>query len=123
MPSETPVPSKGRKPMTPRDWLLLALVGLAVLSGVAGWFKASQLEGKLSTVVAESANTRVTTVTQRCGLTVDVQQLTHLSASVITEFAPKIATPFDLLNRTLVVSYNGCEKQLKAVKSIAKQAP
>lgn len=110
-------------PKNGRDWLALLLMAFAITGGVAAWVRVGNLEGQLSTVVSESANTRVTTVTQRCGLTVDVQKLSQLAASVTTEFAPKIATPFDRLNRTLVISYNGCEKQLKKVKKIAKQAP
>ena len=106
-----------------RDLLTLVLMVAAIGGGVAAWVRVGSLEGRLSTVVSESANTRITTVTQRCGLTKDVQQLSHLSAGVITEFDPKIAGPFDALDGTLRVSYAGCEKQLATVKQIAKQAP
>lgn len=102
--------------------IVTGFVILLIAVGVNVWITLNT-RSSLTTVVKESAATRVTTVTQRCGLTTDVERLSRLAAAVITEFAPKLAGPFDRLDRTLLASYAGCEKQLKRVKSINAHAP
>ena len=94
------------------------------------------LESRLITTTKASAETRITTVSQRCDLTSENRtgaQLEQIEAllvrNVIDKFIPKIRSPFDALAAAYnqqVASYSAkyaaCEKQLKTVKQIAKHA-
>jgi type II secretory pathway component PulJ len=63
----------------------------------------------LEKTVADSANTRITTVTQRC-------DFTRLVTNVLIQQDPQVAPPFQK-------SLAGCEKQLAIVKLIAANSP
>lgn len=75
-----------------------------------------------------SASTRVTTVTQRCALTLYVEDLATLNSRVLHRAIPPAAQgilsvhKFDLLASELAGSYAGCEAQLKLVEKINRKA-
>lgn len=107
--------------MTRNKLIAAGFVVLLLAIGANLWLTLNT-RATLTSVVQQSAATRVTTVAQRCGLTIDVEDLSHLSAGVITAFAPRIAAPFDRLDKALLKSYRGCEKQFATVKKISQQA-
>lgn len=78
---------------------------------------------RLSMTVSESAQTRVTTVTQRCALTQKVANFALLSERVIVRFAPQSAPPFSKAYAGFESSYQSCETQLVTVRAIAHQSP
>lgn len=69
----------------------------------------AQTQTSLAKIVKDSAETRITTVTQRC-------DFTRLVTNVLVQQDPKVAAPFK-------ASLTGCLKQLAIVKKIAASAP
>lgn len=99
-----------------RRWL----GGLLIIGAVVAFYiqgtnlsnagaKLTALQHQLAGTVSASANTRITTVTQRC-------RLTYLDSRLAA------AVHKSELQAQYVTSWRGCEKQLKKVKKIAKSA-
>lgn len=104
-----------------KKMLIVALVIVALLLGY-DTYQGLNNASHLSTIVKESASTRVVTVTQRCQLTALDALDAHLQHRIIGEFVPMQVQPFATLEHKYNVSYLGCEKQLKTVKKINRQA-
>lgn len=96
-----------------------AMIGLVVLYFVSTavlYGRLSDTNGALARTqqalektTSDSANTRITTVTQRC-------KFTALVTNVLVKQDPQVAGPFKK-------SLAGCMKQLAVVKQIAASAP
>ena len=84
------------------------LIGNAVI-GLGNTARIDRLSARLTTTVSASARARVVTVTQRCELTLHI-------AHVLARGKMGDAAWFR-------ESYDGCEKQLAAVRLIAAHAP
>jgi hypothetical protein len=92
--------------------LAVAVTALLIVTAVIGLrntARIEQLNVRLTTTVSASAHARVTTVEQRCELTLHLVRL--LAAGRMPETA------------WFQSSYAGCEKQLVQVRGIAAHAP
>ena len=99
-----------------------ALVGLIILVVVL-IIRLSDVSYQQSVSQKASNATRVTTVTQRCGLTELMREQSVLVTHVVDLFLPKLRAPFDSLSRQYASSYAGCESQLKLVVAINAHTP
>jgi hypothetical protein len=78
---------------------------------------------QLTTTVTQSAQTRVTTVTQRCGLTMEIANFSLHVEQVLAQDAPQAVPPFSRDYAAFESSYRSCETQLVHVETIARQSP
>jgi hypothetical protein len=79
--------------------------------------------GRLTATVNASAQTRITTVKQRCKLTMKVANFSLHVEQILAQDAPQAVPPFSRDYAGFEESYRSCETQLKTVKLIARQSP
>lgn len=103
--------------------LLIAAITVNTVQGVNNANSIRATQGRLEVSLKASAKTRVTTVTQRCALTLLDSEFAADAARIIGEFAPRVVGPFNILSVNYLASYQGCLKQLQQVKRISKETP
>jgi hypothetical protein len=96
--------------------LVIAALGFNIYSNL-------HTANRVDTTVNESAQTRVTTVRQRCHLTSEVANFSLHAEQVLAHFAPREVPSFSNDYAGFEASYHSCKKQLITVESIANKAP